>query len=131
MSTIRSDVAFLVPGRGRTLDGIWRWDLLDPLAVRLCLGSGEPWRLSRDALCEAFDRPVGECDVWLCVALGALVVELSSPDGRMTLVCDAGLVREFLDATFEVCPPGGAGERGAVSAALDRALGRITEEEAA
>lgn len=140
---ITADITFQTPRQCR-IPALLAFDPADPLVVRLTLTSGDQvavWHLSRQLLADAMVRPSGEGDVQAHVAQGSwLVLRLSSPAGESMQRCCVTTVWEFLEITFNSCPPcrgvESAGHRycvecATVDMALDRWLAEVEKGAAA
>lgn len=112
----------LTTGAGHTGNAIIgvTWTSLDPFVVRALISTRTQtrigWVLSRDVLYAGLNAPVGLGQDWM------VFPDLDRPDGegielvlavlgrgvgrQASLLLDTAVVRDFLEATFEVVPAG-------------------------
>lgn len=106
-----------------------RYDGEDPYAVALLFASGGDrpieWIFARDLLIDGMLGPSGNGDVriWPAEIGDRIFVELSSPSGRGVFSADAGVLRDFLDRSIGVVPPGAESIRLDLDSALGLLLG--------
>jgi hypothetical protein len=103
-------------GRGRTVDlpAVLGYDPEDPWAIEMRFGRGSGtvrWLVGRDLLLEGLTDPVGEGDVQLWPSIdehgcAAVIVELSSPNGRLVTQLPTRDLALFLDRTLALVPEG-------------------------
>jgi hypothetical protein len=77
-----------------------------PYAVTMKLADDLEWEFGRELLLEGLQVKSGAGDVHVQPDEGALLIELSSPDGTATLDCDRVSVEGFLQATYTSVPNG-------------------------
>jgi Streptomyces sporulation and cell division protein, SsgA len=103
-------------GRGRTVDlpAVLGYDPEDPWAVEVSFGRASGtvrWLVGRDLLLVGMTDPVGEGDVQLWPSIdeygcAAVVVQLSSPNGRLVTQLPTRDLARFLDRTLALVPEG-------------------------
>ena len=96
------------------LDAVLDYRRLDPFAVSMTFitgAGGLVWTFGRDLLSGGIVSPMGEGDVHVAPAIGlsgtAMVsIELTSPDGHLTLQARTSDVSAFVSRSFAVVPEG-------------------------
>lgn len=86
-----------------------RFDTADALAVNFMFGGQVNWVIGRDLLISAFAEVagfVGEGDVGCFLRDDRFFMNLSSPDGSVSLSCSADQMRSFLDLATDLVPQG-------------------------
>ncbi|UMP07028.1 SsgA family sporulation/cell division regulator [Amycolatopsis sp. EV170708-02-1] len=103
----------------------------DPYAITMLIGMGDSpveWKFARDLLAEGLIEPAGEGDVRIVPPQDGrdeVTVLLSSPDGRVTLLCPPERLATFLRETVDIVSIGD--ESGYL--AIDGALGALLDGE--
>ena len=102
-----------VPEGTLPLDAELAYDVMDPFAVRLEIGTGEEtitWFFARDLLRDGTTGPAGEGDVRVTPVVGStgreIAVDLSTPDGSAHFRTDLAQVVHFLTASYTAVPTG-------------------------
>ncbi|MFG3259506.1 SsgA family sporulation/cell division regulator [Streptomyces sp. NPDC048172] len=102
------------PPATRSLAATLRYDVIDPLAVRIVFpsdisldGDEVAWTFSRDLLDAGLRGPAGEGDVhvWPC-GLERTVIELHAGEGVAVLEFRAGDLWGFLRCAYDAVPAG-------------------------
>jgi hypothetical protein len=101
-------------GRSIDLPALLAYDPTDPWAVEVTFGrqSGPVrWLIGRDLLFHGTNEPAGEGDVLVWPSIdeygcAAVVLELSSPNGRLVTQLPTRDLGSFLARTFAVVPQG-------------------------
>lgn len=105
-----------------------RYDARDPYAVTFLVGPhAVRWVFSRDLLAagrHGIDGPGGDVTVAPAATDDELLLELSSPSGRVLLWVDIALVDRFLDTTYELVPDGAE----CLHIAWDHELGAVLDQ---
>lgn len=90
-----------------------RYAARDPYAVVVAFRGEDvsvEWVFGRDLLLTGLDAPCGDGDVQIWPGAGAdadlIFISLSSPDGRAVLEAYRDDLRDFLDRTIRLVPPG-------------------------
>jgi Streptomyces sporulation and cell division protein, SsgA len=103
----------LVPSGDGPLEVELRYDTTDPFAVHALFEpeTSEPvsWIFSRELLARGLTEPVGQGDVRIEPAVfdsKRTCLVLVSPSGKARLELSAAEITAFLDATYQVVPPG-------------------------
>ena len=120
--------------RGRSIDlpAVLGYDPADPWAVEVRFGRPVEtvrWLIGRDLLLDGLTDPVGEGDVQLSPSIdeygrAAVVIDLSSPHGRLVSQLSTRDLGAFLARTLAVVP------EGTESIDLDRMVDALTRSEA-
>ncbi|MFQ6147106.1 SsgA family sporulation/cell division regulator [Streptomyces seoulensis] len=104
------------PAGPNTLTCKFHYSAADPYAVSIVLvlapGVTVTWVVARDLLAAGTRRPSGEGDfrVWpsgmRADAGRSLYFSLDRPDGHVTFEADLAEMRQWLDTTYDLVPPG-------------------------
>jgi Streptomyces sporulation and cell division protein, SsgA len=102
------------------------YDTSDPYAVRATFLAGEDsveWVFARDLLASGVDRPVGDGDVHVWPrSPEAVLISLTSPDGRAILAAPMVEVVNFVARTYELVAAGDEPRHLDVEAAITQLL---------
>lgn len=127
---VQQDMFTVLHGQPAPVVTRWTYTASDPFAVSLAVWNRNDqwveWLVARDLVVEAIIGPAGEGDVRMRprIVQGYDIVEIEiiSDDGRAVLEVDRNLLRQFLEATFEVVVPGEEAD----CMDLDAEIARIT-----
>lgn len=119
-------------GTACPIDTVFGYDRRDPYAVTItfCTPDGAlPWFFARELLVVGVGTPAGEGDVavWPSVSpqgRAVLMIELSSPDGRLLTQAPAGHVHRFLTRTLALVPSGTESDHLDLDGLVDQLLTR-------
>ena len=105
-------------GRPISVPTTIRYCVEDPYAVALVFHSGAgdvEWVVSRSLLLEGLGGPAGEGDVKVCPSAdengsAVVILDFSSPDGRLVGQADPREIQAFLAKTLAAVPAGTEGQ---------------------
>ncbi|WP_240937858.1 SsgA family sporulation/cell division regulator [Nocardioides sp. JQ2195] len=132
-STVTNEITMrCVDDRGESvvLDAVLGYDVHDPYAVTATFRTDYyevVWTFARDLLLRGLTDPAGEGDVhvWPCLdsdGRSVVIIELSSPDGELSVLAPSADVTRFVNRTLARVPVGTEGEHIDVDQLIDLLL---------
>jgi hypothetical protein len=127
---VQQDMFTVLHGQPAPVVTRWTYAPSDPFAVSLAVRIRHErwieWLVARDLVALALTESAGEGDVRMrprtVQGYDIVEIEISSHDGRAVLEVDRALLRQFMEATYEVVSPGEEAYR----MDLDEEIARIT-----
>jgi hypothetical protein len=133
MSTdsVQQDMFTVLHGQPAPVVTRWSYSASDPFAVTLAVRTRHDrwveWLVARDLVAESLSGPTGYGDIRMSPqevqGYDIVEIEIRSTDGRAVLEVDRDLLRQFVDATFDVVALGDESDR----MDLDGAIAKITQ----
>lgn len=116
MSTdsVQQDMFTVLHGQPAPVVTRWSYTAADPFAMTIAVRTRHDrwveWLVSRDLVVESLSGPTGLGDIRMSPqevqGYDIVEIEIRSNDGRAVLEVDRDLLGRFVDASFEVVPPG-------------------------